>query len=265
MHTVVVLAAGRGSRLGTATDQRPKPLTPLAGRTLLARLLTAFDAAGLHQVTLVTGYRADDLAAAAPACRTVHNPDWATTGIATSLLAAADAGALDGGAVVTYGDITLEPRVLTTLLTAAPADICLPVNTSWLRLWQQRMPDPLADAERLLLRTDSTLADIGGAPASLDEVNGQFMGVLRLSPAGAAALTDFYRHHLQHTDGADRWDTTALLRAFLADGHQVDTVPVDGGWLETDTPDDHALYERLHVAGHLGELCDLATTEGDPK
>ena len=31
----IILAAGRGSRMGVLTDERPKCLTELAGRTLL--------------------------------------------------------------------------------------------------------------------------------------------------------------------------------------------------------------------------------------
>ncbi|MER5779272.1 hypothetical protein ABT144_34300 [Streptomyces sp. NPDC002039] len=52
-----------------------------------------------------------DLRAGAPGARSVHNPHGESTSIAASLLAAADAGALDHGAIVTYGDIVVEPRV----------------------------------------------------------------------------------------------------------------------------------------------------------
>lgn len=71
------------------------------------------------------------------ACRTVeqarpaHNPHGESTSIAASLLAAADAGALDHGAIDTYGDIVVEPRVRTALLTAPPdPDITTTPQTS---------------------------------------------------------------------------------------------------------------------------------------
>ncbi|MGV9816367.1 phosphocholine cytidylyltransferase family protein [Streptomyces cellulosae] len=256
----VILAAGRGSRLGPLSDARPKPLLPLAGIPLLTRLLTSLTAAGCAPVTLVTGYRADMLAAHTPACRTVHNPRWQRTSIAASLLAAADAGALDHGAIVTYGDIVAEPAVFTALLAAPEADVCLPVNTAWLGLWQARMDQPLDDAERLLTTPEGRLLDIGGTPTDLDEVRAQFMGILRLTAAGAADLTGFYRRALQRDAGAARWDTTALLAAWLKAGGRAAIVPVEGGWLEIDTPDDLAVYEDLHARGELKNLCDLNTT-----
>jgi choline kinase len=259
MHAVI-LAAGRGSRLGTLSDLRPKPLLPLAGIPLLTRLLTSLSTAGCAPVTLVTGYRPDTLAAHAPDARTVHNPRWKQTSIAASLLTAADAGALDHGAVITYGDIVVDPAVFAALLTAPMADVCLPVNTGWLTLWQARMSNPLHDAERLLISSRGQLIDIGGTPAGLNEVHAQFMGIMRLSPAGARELTGFYRHALRHDTAAERWDTTGLLAAWLRAGGQAATVPVPGGWLEIDTPHDLAVYEDLHARGQLDHLCDLDTT-----
>lgn len=266
MHAVI-LAAGRGSRLGPLSASRPKPLLPLAGTALLTRLLRSLSAAGCGPVTLVTGYRPDAFTAHITGVSTVHNPDWETTSIAGSLLAAADAGALNHGAIVTYGDIVVEPGVVTALLAAPPADVCLPVNTRWLELWRARMSDPLDDAERLLTGPQGQLVDIGGKPAGLDEVHAQFMGILRLSPAGAADLTGFYRSARARTPDAARWDTTALLSAWLKAGGQATTVPVSGGWLEIDTADDLAVYEQLHATGQLTQLCDLnaprVTDEGE--
>ncbi|MER6684621.1 phosphocholine cytidylyltransferase family protein [Streptomyces olivaceoviridis] len=266
MHAVI-LAAGRGSRLGPLSESRPKPLLPLAGIPLLTRLLHSLNTAGFHPVTLVTGYRAAELAAHAPHARTVHNPDWEHTSIAASLLTAADAGALDHGAIVTYGDIVVEPRVFTALMSAPPADVCLPVNTRWLELWQARMSEPLDDAERLLTDPDGRLTAIGGRPSGIDEVHAQFMGILRLSPTGARDLTAIYRTAVAKDPAAARWDTTALLAAWLTAGGRATTVPACGGWLEIDTPHDRDVYEQLHAANRLAGLCDLNTTvpalEGD--
>jgi hypothetical protein len=122
------------------------------------------------------------------------------------------------------------------------------------------MDSPLDDAERLRLDPEGRLLTIGGTPAGLDEVHAQFMGILRLSRAGAADLTGFYRQALSRDEAAARWDTTALLDAWLQAGGHAATVPVPGGWLEIDTPHDLAVYEDLHARGELDSLCDLNTT-----
>jgi NDP-sugar pyrophosphorylase family protein len=59
----VILAAGESKRTRPLTSQRPKPLIPLLGKPLLAHILD--ELFGLvERVTLVVGYRADEIKAA---------------------------------------------------------------------------------------------------------------------------------------------------------------------------------------------------------
>jgi molybdenum cofactor cytidylyltransferase len=72
----IVLAGGTSSRLG-----QPKQLMDLGGRPVLQYVLEAGAAAGLDELVVVLGHRAEDVAAALslpPAARTVVNPDYAT-------------------------------------------------------------------------------------------------------------------------------------------------------------------------------------------
>ncbi|MFB6299215.1 MAG: bifunctional sugar-1-phosphate nucleotidylyltransferase/acetyltransferase [Halobacteriales archaeon] len=55
----VVLAAGEGTRMRPLTSTRPKPMLPVAGKPLLARVLEAAAAAGAERFVLVVGYEAD--------------------------------------------------------------------------------------------------------------------------------------------------------------------------------------------------------------
>ena len=86
---VVLLAAGRGSRLGSATA---KPLTPLGadGETLLGRqlrLLAPLREAGCR-TTLVVGHREEDFRATVEGVDFVCNARYAQTNTARSLLCA---------------------------------------------------------------------------------------------------------------------------------------------------------------------------------
>lgn len=55
----LILAAGLGSRLGTMTTNRPKALTPVAGRTILERQLDVLLAYGVREVGVVLGHQGD--------------------------------------------------------------------------------------------------------------------------------------------------------------------------------------------------------------
>jgi NDP-sugar pyrophosphorylase family protein len=52
----VVLAAGKGVRMAPLTDNKPKALVELAGKTLIERVLETFAGAGVKEVLIVTGY-----------------------------------------------------------------------------------------------------------------------------------------------------------------------------------------------------------------
>jgi len=59
---VVILAAGLGSRL-KSDEGVPKPLRPVAGRALVARVLDRFHEGGVGEAVVVLGHRADEVRA----------------------------------------------------------------------------------------------------------------------------------------------------------------------------------------------------------
>lgn len=57
----VILAAGMARRLRPLTDDRPKCLLSVGGQTLIERTVDAMQGAGIDELVVVTGYRADML------------------------------------------------------------------------------------------------------------------------------------------------------------------------------------------------------------
>ena len=72
----IILAAGRGSRLGEQTKDRPKCMCTLQGRTLLDRCLESLSGAGVNpaDIGIVTGYRSEMFTV--PGVTYFHSPDW---------------------------------------------------------------------------------------------------------------------------------------------------------------------------------------------
>lgn len=52
----VILAAGKGTRMGPLTDNRPKVMLPIANRPLLEHIIVTLKAAGIREILVVTGY-----------------------------------------------------------------------------------------------------------------------------------------------------------------------------------------------------------------
>src|ERR1700722_15540675 len=83
----LILAAGRGSRMGPLGDVRPKCLVELDGRPLLDRQLAALRAGGARDIGIVRGYRKEMLAD--PALSYFDNDRWSETNMVMSLACAA--------------------------------------------------------------------------------------------------------------------------------------------------------------------------------
>ena len=89
----VMLASGFGSRMMPVTEKRPKPLVRVNGVRIIDTLLDALVAAGIEEIWLVRGYRAqdfDELLEKYPQIRFIENPDYAATNNISSAVLAAD-------------------------------------------------------------------------------------------------------------------------------------------------------------------------------
>jgi choline kinase len=120
----IVLCAGVGSRLRPWTDDRPKCLVPVAGRTMLSRTLDALArTAGVARVVLVTGYLHDRVADAvrnAPLPVTLaRTDDYAHTQNVVSLARGLRERRAGEPWMKLDGDLLLQPVILARLLHPA--------------------------------------------------------------------------------------------------------------------------------------------------
>ena len=255
----VILAAGRGSRLGPYTEDRPKCLAELGGMTLIGRQVAILRLAGVRDIVIATGYRAEALAL--PATRQVHNPRWETTNMVETLFCAEDAFGDD--LVVAYGDIVYEPRVLAALLASRHA-VSVVVDRNWRPYWEHRFGDPLADAESLRTNSEDRITDIGNQASSIDEIEAQYTGLMRFKGPGIDQLRSA-RAHLRAAGppaarGPDDAHMTELLMEMVRMNLPVHAVPVEGGWLEIDTVADYESARTMISEGTISRFFDPEAT-----
>jgi len=166
-NRALILAAGRGSRAGHLTEDRPKCLLALGGRPLLDWQLTALKEGGVSEIGLVTGYRADQLAVYG--LPSFHNSLWSKSNIVASLLVAS--GWLEqGSSLVAYSDIVYHSDWVSRLRICI-ADIAIAYDTLWRELWEERFEHPEIDAESFRVN-GGLVQDLGKKAAPLDEIQG---------------------------------------------------------------------------------------------
>ena len=241
----IILAAGRGSRMAELGDQRPKCLVEFAKKPLIERQVAALRGGGIEAVGVVRGYRADMIEF--PELTYFHNARWAETNMVMSLAAASE-WLRAGPVVVSYADIFYR-RELVRNLTAAAGDIVITYDRAWRSLWSRRFVDPLADAETFMADDTGHLVEIGNRASHIDQIKGQYMGLLKFTPRGWGDVEAL----LATLDATvrDRLDMTGLLQRLLRGNVPIQTVGTDGQWGEIDNPGDLALYERMASDGEL--------------
>ncbi len=254
----IIVAAGRGRRLGENTAEIPKCMVRVNGQPILHWQLHAFAAAGIRDIVIVRGYLGDRIDAGAFPVRFVDNPEWASNNILTSLMYAA--AELAGGFYFSYCDIVYAPSVVARLAATArePASATLVIDRRWADAYQGRTLHPVSEAELTAIESTgpagpSRVVQVGKGAVPAELAVGEFIGLAHFSHAGAAALAKTWQEAL----GAGGLDAPfgrakTLRQAYLTDalnamagvGERLAPVFIDGEWREIDTQQDLAAAER---------------------
>jgi len=236
----IILAAGRGSRMNEKTAEIPKCMMKLFGITLLDHCINSLESAGIVRanIGIVTGYKKEKIQVDGVRC--FHNQNWESTNMFVSLTAARE-WLKSESSIVSYSDIVFHPSTVTKLMNT-DGDIAMTYYTGFWELWSKRFPNPLDDLETFKI-ANGKLIEIGSKPESKEDIQGQYMGLLRFTPTGwqnvESALTNVISKSLE------RLDMTTLLQHMVTLGYEVCTIPTDKLWLECDNQNDIQLYENI--------------------
>lgn len=241
--TGVILAAGRGSRLLSLTDDRPKGLVRIDGRALVEWQLDALRGGGVESLAIVTGYRQQDYDRFS--VRTLLNARWAETNMVASMLCALEA--LEATILFSYSDILYDAAVVRKLLDSS-ADFAVAYDTQWLDIWTQRFEDPLSDAESFRIAADGRILEIGQPASDVKDIEGQFMGLFKVSATAAGWIRELLA---EQGDSVDALDTTELLNLMIARGLPITGIPTAGNWMEVDDQHDLKVAQSMLRSGAL--------------
>ncbi len=228
----IILSAGQGSRLLPHTQDRPKCLLDLAGRTMLGWQLQALAAAGIREAVVVTGFRADLVEQSLPSLtppgmqvRTSFNPFYKVAdNLASCWMVRQE---LAGPVLTLNGDTLIEPGIVERLISAPPADITVTID---------RKPSYDDDDMKVITREDRLLAI--GKKLEKAGVTGESIGFLRYSGRGAAAFVAEIERTMRTPEGTSLWYLSAIHRLANA-GIDVRTISIEGhDWAELDFPAD---------------------------
>jgi choline kinase len=219
----IVLAAGLGSRLRPHTDDRPKCLIEIDGRTLIERQIEALAECGVTDVVAVVGYRNDVVRRTmGDRVRYIENRRYAETNSLYSLWLAAEE--LRDGALVINSDVLAAPLLFERICQARAEDAVL----------VDRDQACGVEEMRVTIR-DGLVVDFGkNLPVAC--CHGENVGMVKFGAEGARQLREDLTH-LVETGHENDWAPFAFRE--LARTWPLHAIATDGcPWIEIDDPPD---------------------------
>ncbi|MDR0556445.1 MAG: phosphocholine cytidylyltransferase family protein [Treponema sp.] len=252
---VIILAAGQGTRLRPLTDNMPKCMVPVSGKSIVNRQIDVMKRCGVREedILIVCGYRHEVLREHLSGVNVSFclNKEYETTNMVYSLMCARDE--MRDDIVISYGDIIYEEEVLRKVLDVSyPASVV--VDDDWHGYWNERSEDPLSDAETLKIDAEGVLTEIGQKAKSLSGIESQYIGLMRFQQTGLTSLVAL-------ADEAERrsaaniplWRTTRvyrkmymtdLLQGLIDSGAALHALRIKRGWFEIDNYNDLLIAEK---------------------
>lgn len=255
----ILIAAGRGKRLGEHTDEVPKCMVPIGDRPILGHVWDALSSVGVEELVVIRGYRGDVLEqfvrGLVKNVTFVDNTEWETNNV---LLSMGKARAyFDQPTYVTYSDIVFTPAVAAAA-AAAPSsvDIGLVIDRQFRDIYEGRTEHPLDEGEVSDLLPDGTVARVGKKALPPADAVGEYIGLARLSARGAAIVGNtldalahrFLGREEEPFQRAARYRNayqTDLWQELIDGGLAVHPIFIDGQWREIDTGQDLARARQL--------------------
>lgn len=236
---VIIIAAGMSARLMELTDDKPKCMLDIGGKTILQRHIETFNQCGIEEIIVIRGYKKEVINYTG--VKYIYNQNYRRNNILESLMYAESD--MDGEFIATYSDILFKRSVVEKLLESK-ADISIVVDTSWKSHYKNRFQHPIEEAEKVIV-SNSKVVGIGKT-INPNEAYGEFIGLVRFSSTGAEILKTNYKKVVTQFGNTQFHAAPSVEKAYLTDMFQelidqsytISSIDIKGQWMEIDTIED---------------------------
>ncbi len=239
----IIIAAGRGSRLGSITNNLPKPLVEINGKSILERQILFFNQMGINDIVIVTGYKRNKIK-----FKNIHyvvNNEYSATEQLFSLMKARDF--FTGELIISYGDIIYNKRILNKIVSQE-SSFLLAVDPDWKQSYEERSDNPamLADFVGLdkgkVTKFFTNLNKESSIPSRVVE----FIGLMKLSPnASRLFLEEYLSMEDLNSNSVKRLKIINFLEILRKSEVDISTFNVQDDWCEIDTVQDLEIARKI--------------------
>ncbi|MCR5102674.1 MAG: phosphocholine cytidylyltransferase family protein [Butyrivibrio sp.] len=237
----IIMAAGKGSRLGNLTENLPKSLLKIKGKTLLEINIAMLHKFGIWDITIVTGFQDQKFIEATnniPGIKLVYNPFYGFTNVIGSYYMGMNN--LHDDFIYLHADTICDITIFEDLLKA-DGDIILPVDTK------------PCDEEAMKVRLENGNITEITKQMPIEKAAGEFIGITKIRKSVIDDLNDSATNVLRDQDYTSYFEG-ALQRVFDMNKYDVRMLDTkDRFWGEVDFLEDYQRAEQ-NITENLLEL-----------
>lgn len=225
----VIVAAGRGKRMGNLTDNIPKPLLKLGKDTLISRSVKILKKNRIDEIYIVVGYLKEKIEEALGSqCNYIFNPFWKTTNNMLSLWFAKPF-VRSRNFLYLHGDLVYEKILIRKILHHKKGDLSLLVD--------HREVD--REAMKVKVKNGKLIESKKEIP--IKEAYGEWIGITYFSKQGSKAYFDIVDTIASDPETFRKYDTFAFT-SMARNGLDVRVVNSNPHfWKEIDFGEDYLI------------------------
>ncbi len=226
----IIMAAGKGSRLGDLTKGKPKSFTEIKGKKLIDYNLALLKKYHVDEIVIVTGYQCEafeELTAGEENICLVYNPFYEMVNVLGSFYMGMEA--LHDDFIYLHADTLCEPAIFEKLVKM-DGDIILPVE------YKQ------CDDEAMKVRSENGKVVQITKQMDTDQAEGEFIGMAAFRKKVIPTLKEKTKQLMKEKAFTEYFES--VIQRIIDDKEEfsIKAVSTQGSfWAEIDFPED---YER---------------------
>lgn len=224
----IIMAAGKGSRLGSLTGGKPKSFVEIKGKKLIEYNLSLLQKYHVDEIIIVIGYQCEafeELTANEKNIRLIYNPFYEMVNVLGSFYMGMEA--LHDDFIYLHADTLCEPAIFEKMVRL-DGDIVLPVDYK------------RCDEEAMKVRSNNGQIVQITKKMPVDEAEGEFIGMAAFRKEVIPALKEKTKQLMKEKAFTEYFESAIQRLIDDKENFRIKTVPTDGAfWAEIDFLEDY--------------------------
>lgn len=237
----IIIAAGKGTRLGEHAEKLPKGLLNINGKTILERQIELLHNKNIFDISIITGphkekFTFNDV-------KYVEDHEYEKHDVLLSLMVAKDE--IIGDVIIIYSDILYDENILEQIIKS-DVEIGIATDLDWEKKYEGRFEHPKDQADNVIIENNKIIKIRKNiSQISHNQKNGEFVGIMKLSKKGSEIFKREFEI-IEKNKPCPFHDAKTFEKSYLTDMIQelidqnilVEPIIINGDWYEIDTPQD---------------------------